>query len=327
MNRTYLPRIGISLVLGILAVFAFATGTGESQASSGAYPSKPVTIVISANPGSGLDLLAQHLSKDLEKELGKPFVVEHKPGAGGANTLNAVYYAEHDGHTILMTTAGYASQVQMLDKIGPKDFLPISTIASSAVTVFAKKGSTFKSLKDVIAYAKANPGKLKAGTGAVGGKNHESIYAVEKATGTDFTIVPLGTSAETVVGVLGGHVDIGFASPATILPQVQAGELVCISILGRDRNPLFPQTKSAKEEGFDIEMGQWRAVVGPSGMPAQAVKILADALEKIQKTAEWKKFLEDNGLENFFTRGKDLDEFMRKQLEGTAGYMAAFNLK
>ena len=312
------------VVLGTNSVFP--RGKTETSGSS-AFPSKTVSIIISANPGSGLDLLSQYLAKKLEQELKKPFVVVHKPGAGGANALNAVYNSEHDGHTILMTTAGYSSQVQMLNKIGPDDFKPISTVASSAVTVFVSKDSPFKTLKDVIEYAKANPGKIKAGTGAVGGRNHQSIFALERAAGVKFTIIPFGSASETVVGVLGGHADIGFASPATILPQVQAGGLVCLSILGRDRNPLFPNAKSAREEGFKIEMGQWRAVVGPSGMPDAAVKVLADSLEKIQSTQEWKTFLADNGLEDFFLRGEELHLFIKEQIADTSEYLKAYKLK
>jgi len=263
---------------------------------SAAYPDKPIKAIIGQEAGANTDISARAVFQLLEKELGQPIMVINKPGAGGALGMRELYAAKPDGYTIGVDANLNVLKLQGLLPVDHHDFdvLAIPSVGASAVAVPQK--SPFKTIKELVEYAKKNPEKLKFSSVAKGGANYTMAKYFEQVAGVRFTIInnPGGASfIATQVG--GGHTDLGIAGTAVLKIMKDAGNLRFLGTLSEERVPGFEDIPTLKENGINVVYLTWHVYVAPKGIPKEAVQRLTSALAKVAITPEYKQWCIQQG--------------------------------
>lgn len=264
------------LIIWLLPLMGVLWGAEE-------FPTRSITIINPYPPGAATDLTARFLAPKLSEILGQSVVVVNKTGGGGAIGMKYVAMSKPDGYTILVSPIGLVCIPLVTPDIGfqTKDFAPISLATSVSYIIAVKSTSPWKSLKDLLEYAKKNPGKLKYSSSGPGGTPHLAGELVKVITGIDIAHVPMGGTAPAVVGLLGGHVDLTFASSTTVRKHIEAGTLRGLAIMDVKRDKELPNIPSAKEEGYpQIKVIAWYGFSVPQKTPSAVVDKLADAFHR-----------------------------------------------
>ena len=243
------------------------------------YPSKPVKLVVPFPAGSATDQVARLAGAELQAALGQPFIVENKAGAQGAIAAAEVAKAAPDGYTLMVTTntpqAANVSLFKSLSYDPVKDFTPITRYGTTSFMLMVRQDFPAKSLKEFIANAKAQPGKLSAGYGSAGS---QVSVAMLKALGKlDIVEVPYKGIPQTVTDTLGGSLQLTFVDMGNALPQVKGGKLRGLGVTSGKRSPLAPDFPAIAEELAGYEIIAWFALVAPAGLPQPIVQRLHDA--------------------------------------------------
>ena len=243
------------------------------------YPSKPVKLVVPFPAGSATDQVARLAGAELQAALGQPFIVENKAGAQGAIAAAEVAKAAPDGYTLMVTTntpqAANVSLFKSLSYDPVKDFTPITRYGTTSFMLMVRQDFPAKSLKEFIANAKAQPGKLSAGYGSAGS---QVSVAMLKALGKlDIVEVPYKGIPQTVTDTLGGSLQLTFVDMGNALPQVKGGKLRGLGVTSGKRSPLAPDLPAIAEELAGYEIIAWFALVAPAGLPQPIVQRLHDA--------------------------------------------------
>jgi tripartite-type tricarboxylate transporter receptor subunit TctC len=255
------------------------------------FPTRPITLVVPYPPGGGVDAMARVLGDKLSTALGQQVVVENRGGAGGNIGTRAVAKATPDGYTLLLGHTGTISiNPTLYTNAGydpRKDFAPIGLMASMPVALLAHPSFSATTLADVIAYAKANPGKLNVGTSAIGTGGYMSAELFKAATGLDLTIVPYKGTAPLMNDLIGGHVPVAFGVLPPALGNLQAGTLRAIAMLSRTRFSLLPDVPTAEESGMPgFEAVLHYGLLAPAGTPKPIVDRLNAELQKLVESAD-----------------------------------------
>jgi tripartite-type tricarboxylate transporter receptor subunit TctC len=255
------------------------------------YPNRPVEVVVTFGPGGGADAMGRKMSQLLEKQLGVPFPVANVGGASGNAGLTKVLTAAPDGYTmgtlIALTVSSWASG---LGTAKPEDFTIVAVTQDSPSMMFVPADSPFKTYKDMLEFAKANPGKLKIATSGYGTQDDITIkYFGSK--GYKMTNVPFAKPAERYASPIGKHTDAIYEEPGDVAPFVQAGQLRPLVVFDDERHPAFKDTPTSKELGFEIsDLPNFRTLAVSAKTPPDKVKTLSDAVNVALASAEWKKF-------------------------------------
>jgi len=271
-------RTTVALCAVILAAL---TGAMPAQA----YPDKPIRIVAPFPAGGLVDVLARAVGDEMSKSLGQPVIVENKPGAGGNLGAAQVANAAPDGYTLMMTSPGIQSINQFLYKDMPFDpdkaFTPISLVADMPMLVVVNPKTGIKTLKELIATAKANPDKLSFGSAGVGTTGHLGQALLVHAGGFKVKHVPYRGAAPAVNDLLGGHLDGVVDNPPTVMEHIKSGALVALAVAGRERIAALPDVPTASEAGLpDWQASSWFGLTAPAGTPPDIVKRLHDETVK-----------------------------------------------
>jgi len=256
------------------ALVALSLGHGAAQAK---WPEKPIRMVLPFGPGGVADVTARILADRLGKKLGQQVVIENMPGPGGINAARAVVGAVPDGYTIGLVTNGTAISVGAFKHLpfDPTQFQMISTIGLFDLVFAVKADAPYKSLKDVVAAAKASPGKLNIGTIAVGGTQNLGAELFKSMADVNMVIVPYKNSPDVVVSVLRGDTQMLVEFPPAIQGQVNDGKLRVLASSSPKRSSLKPDVPTAAESGVPgYEVTSWNGVFAPKGTP----KVVVDAL-------------------------------------------------
>jgi tripartite-type tricarboxylate transporter receptor subunit TctC len=260
-----------------LAWTVAATLPGLAQAQ-GRYPDKPIQLLVPFGPGGIADITARAVAEVMSQRLGQPIVVDNRPSAGSIVASQAVASARPDGHTLLLMSNGNAVSVGLFKKLPydtQKGFAAISTLGYFDIGVFAPAGSRFTSLKDVVAHAKAQPGKLNVGTIAVGSTQHLAAKLFETTAGLDLLLVPYKGSPAVLTALRAGEIDVAFEILGPMLPQVQAGVIKAIAVSSDKRNPALPDVPTVIEGGVaGYNVASWNALAAPAGTPPEVVDVL-----------------------------------------------------
>ena len=241
-------------------------------------------------PGGASDILARLLGKELSERLKQPFVVENKPGAGG--TIGADYVAKSppDGYTLLLADSSVVMTFPWLYPNLPyqaKDLIPVNNIATFGLIMIAPASSRFNSLAEIIAADKASPGKLNMASPGTGSSNHLTLESLNSAAGTKIVHVPYKGTGPAINDVVGGQVDLTFASGAASKPLIDGGKVKAIAVTSAKRNPLLPQVPTIAESGivgFESTAGQ--GLFAPAGTPREIIVKLNAEVNAIQKSRE-----------------------------------------
>jgi tripartite-type tricarboxylate transporter receptor subunit TctC len=298
----------------LIAVGALSFGLA---AHADTYPSKPITIIVPFGPGSATDTIARVVAQHLGAVLKQSVVVEARPGANGA--LSALYVARSapDGYTLFMSTNSPHSAAPFLMKnIGydpVKDFAAITRMGSYTLILCVHPSIPAKSVKELIEYAKANPGKLSFASG-----NTSGVVAGETLkhwAELDILHVPYKSAPPALNDVLAGRVSMMFTDLTTGLPHVKAGTLRALAVTRLKRSTLIPELPTLDEAGVTgFDMDSWAGIFAPAGTPADIITLLNAELRKIIDSGEVKSNLGNAGFEAFSSSPKELEDFVKVQL-------------
>ena len=271
--------------------------------SSGAadFPQKPITIVTPFPAGSSSDLIPRLIAPLMSKSLGVPVIVDNKPGANGSLGAFAVANSAADGYVLLLGTTGVLSINQWIYKkpryLPERDFAPIINAASTPNLLVVNPRIAAGNLKELIALAKAEPGKLNYASAGNGSTSHLCGEVLKQAAGIDIVHVPYKGPAPAIQDVLGGQVSMMCDNFSNVMHYVQAGKLKAIAITDEKRNTLLPQVPTTSEQGFaQVQAGNWYGFVAPAATPKNIVETLNAAMGDALKDPEVKKRLADLGL-------------------------------
>ena len=279
-----------------------AMAAALSLASAGAqaqdkYPSKPIRLVTPFAPGGGSDILARLISPQMT--FGNQIIVENRGGGGGTIGAGIVVNSPPDGYTLCLVSGSYGANAALhkLPYDTVTDISPIILIGTTGLLMSVHPTVPMKTVKDVIAYARANPNKLNFGSAGTGGLGHLAGELFKLETKVQFTHVPYKGSGPVMNALLGGEVDSSFSSLVPSIPHVKAGRLRAIAITTAKRNPALPETPSVGEtvKGYDVT--HWYGIWGPKNMPKDIVTRWNQEVSKIIRSDSVRKFLASEGLE------------------------------
>jgi tripartite-type tricarboxylate transporter receptor subunit TctC len=289
---------GARFLLVVVAGFAMLwVNHAQAQAADAVYPSRPVRLVVPFPPGGTADALPRILAEQLSIRWGQPVVVENRPGAGGNIGAGAVAHAKPDGYTLLVTPPGPLSINQGLYKdlgYDPAKMVPISLLATTISVLSVRNDLPAHSVQDLIAYAKANPGKLTYASQGNGSTSHLTAAMFQMMAGVDMLHIPYKGTAPALADLTAGQVDIFFDNISSSLVQHRGGRLRIIAVADERRSPLLPEVPTIAEAGVPGFLSvSWNAVAGPEGLPAPiAAKISADIAGVLAMPDVRKRYLE-----------------------------------
>jgi len=323
MNRT---KIGIMVTAFSLIVLAKGT-IGECAPKGSAYPTKPITLVVPYTPGGPSDLGARAYAEAMKKILPQPVAVVNE---GGGSTVPATYRvisSKPDGYTILWGSTNSFTSVPQLQPAdvpfkGPQDAKPIITAAYVPNVFCVGANQPYKTMKDLLAYAKANPEKIRVSPTGMGSGPDIHLSHLEMVAGVKFTHIYTAGASPSATAVLGDQIEALVLNTTPVLPHVRAGKMRVLAAYTKERlKDLFPDAPTFKELGYDvITEGNLYVIFGPKGMPQNVVDTLYDAFKKAQQTESYKKFLKNNGM---FADDRD-SKFWEKQLQDDYKFYATF---
>lgn len=278
-----------------------ALGASMTVATAMAWPDKTVTIVVPFPPGGSTDLIARTLQPRLQEKLGGTFVVENKAGATGTIGATQVTRAAPDGHTLFVSSLGPFVIAPHLIKVpydATKDFDYITVAVQAPNVLVVPAVSPHKTMADVIAFQKANPGKMTFASSGAGSSDHLTAELFWVQTGTSGVHVPYKGGGPVMTDLLGNQVDSSFMNINTAMPQITAGKLRALSITSAARSPLLPNVPTLQELGIkDANVYSWQAVAGPKGLPADVKAKLHKAIAETLNDPTVKPKLLDLGFE------------------------------
>ena len=293
---------GMSLALIVAMTFA--------PVRADTYPSKPVRIIVLYGPGGIADVTMRLVAQDLSKRFGQQFFIENRPGAGGIVGMQAAREAPADGYTLVMVGGGLTIAKALFKSLPyniETDFIPISTTASYGLVITTKASSPYKTIKDVIANAKAHPGSLNFGTINVGSAQNLSAELFRTMADLDVTIIPYKTTPDLANAVLRSDVDVAFEYFAGFQSSITNGQMTVLATTGPERASNLPNVPTVIESGLPgYEVTSWNGLAVAAGAPANVVTQLNRAVGEALKSPEVQKFSNDAGMDAHGMSSDDL---------------------
>jgi len=291
MNRHYFSQVWVlAATLGVL---------GSSHAAEGAYPNRPITLVVGYAAGGATDIAARIAAKSLSEQLGQTVVVENRAGANSNIGAEYVFRAKPDGYTIYVGSIANTINQTLYPDLGYKfnqAFEPIALLATIPNILVVNPKLPVNSLKEYIAYAKANPGKMTCASSGTGSSIHLSCEMFKLQTQTDILHVPYKGSGPAVTDLLGGQVDSMFDNMPSALPHVQGGKLRALGVTSAERAPFSPDTPTLDEGGVkDFSVQSWFGFVAPKGTPQPVIERFNKAVNAMLNSEEIKTVFAKSG--------------------------------
>src|SRR6478672_7087667 len=286
----------IKRLLLLIAAFACASALAQQ------WPAKPIKIIVPYPPGGTSDILARALGPGITAALGQPVIVENKPGATGNVGADFVAKSPPDGYTLLLGDIGSLAISPSVFASLPfdpvKDFAPIVMVAYSPHILAVHPSVAANNVKELVAYARANPDKLNFAVSGIGGANHLAGIDFAQRTGIKWTYIPYKGGSQAITDVMGGQAQVLFNGMLATYPAVKEGKLKAIAISSAKRFSAAPDLPTVAESGVPgFETGSWQGIVAPARTPADVVTRLHDAVMKILATPEMKERLDKAGAE------------------------------
>ena len=283
------------------------------------FPVRPIRLVVPFPPGGAVDAYARIVQSRLGEQLGQPIVIENRGGAGGMIGADLVAKAAPDGYTLLVgNVAALAMNVGVYASMpyDPlRDFTPIMHTVDVNYVLVIHPAVPVKTVAELVAHAKASPGKLSYGSAGAGSAPHLATELLKQRAGIDIVHVPYKGGGPMVADLLGGQIQLAIGDQANLMPQVKAGKLRVLAVGSARRSPTYPEVPTIAEAGFaGFEAGAWQAIVGPAGMPAPIVKRLHEALQRSMEAADVRDRLLGAGLDPVAGTPEDLARHIRAEI-------------
>jgi len=303
-----------------LALTAALCLTQVTPGAAETWPSRPVTLLVPFTAGTTSDVIARSLAQELSAKLGQSFVIENKGGAGGNLGASSVARAAPDGYTILFATTGQAAtnklMYKQMDFDPQRDFAPVVLVGKAPVIVTARPDAPYASLKDFIAFVKANPDKASAGFPGNGTLGHITGELLGTKAGITFGKVQYRGSAAILTDLIGGHIDVGMDSLAAYVPSVREGKIKALAIASAQRWSSLPDVPTVAESGLPgFEASVWYAMLVPAKVPAEIVAKLNAATNAWLKEPKTTEFLANLGAETAGGSPDDLKAFTQSEID------------
>jgi putative tricarboxylic transport membrane protein len=322
MNATIVQSFGRFVLISLCAGALGANAIGAEW-----RPEQPVKLVVHTGPGSGADLFARQIAEIIKQRALLPVAVEvvNKGGGGGAVAIN--FLAERRGDpTYLMSVTNVFLTTPLRQKDLPtyRDFQPVAVMADDTNAIQVLATSPYRTMKDLIDAAGAQPKKVVHAFGAFGGTDHIIGYQLAKAAGVQFNFVAFKGGGEATTALLGGHVDFVTGNPGETRGHVQAGKLRVLAVVGEKRLPIFPEVPTLRELGINLggTFAVFRGFVAPAAVPDEAIKAYAAMLRGVMDAPVWKRYVEDNDLSERFLGPAQMASFLEKRNADLASVLA-----
>jgi tripartite-type tricarboxylate transporter receptor subunit TctC len=300
------------LVLAVLALAAVA----PAQA---AYPDRPIKLIVPVPPGGGVDLLSRAIGAKMQQSIGQPVVIENKAGASAAIGTEALAKSPPDGYTIMMGYSAHATNPIFVPKLPydtDKDFTAIAHVGYIPLILVVNSASPYRSVKDLVAAAKAKPGQLQFASGGAGAGAHLSGELLKSIAGVDIVHVPYKGNAPALNDLLGNQVTMMFDTITTSLPHVKSGALRALAVTSPKRSPLAPDVPTMIEEGLaGFDISAWYVMFAPAGTPKDVIARLNAEVNRAIANPDVRRTLGEQGVE--FTGGtsEEADKFVHGEIE------------
>jgi len=310
----------------LLALALFA-----ADAFSQAYPAKPVRLIIAFTPGSSIDIVGRAVAAKLQEIWNQPVVPENRAGAGGSIGSKVVVDASPDGYTLLANSSAHAANPGIYAKLPyetMKDFTNLALLGSTPNVLITGTDTGWKSLRDFVAAAKANPGKLNFSSAGIGSGTHFNLEKLKIALGIDVVHVPYKGTPEAIGDTIGGRVCCYWAPLNAALPHVTGGKAIALAVSGPKRASLLPNVPTVAEQGYPgFEYTLWLGLWGPAGMPADIAARINKDVNAALASADLRERLLKLGTEPGNMSIPEFTEYVRKEIDDTQSVLKAAGIK
>jgi len=308
-----------SRICGILAALsAVVMGLWALQLAAQAYPAKNVQIILPYTAGGSTDVMARAMARHLSGLWGKNVVVENRPGASGMIGAEVVTKAQPDGYTLLSTTSSYPATAAVRKRLPfdpARDIVPVATFARAPMLFAVHPSVPVKTIRELIALAKKNPGKFNYGSSGTGGNNHFATALFGAAAGVTMQHVPYKGISLAVTAIASGEIDILVSSSSALLPQRDSGRIRILGVTSLEKSPLFPDlTPIAKSGAPGYEYQLWWGLFAPAGMTAERLGFINAAVNKSLASQEMKTFFDRQGAEIWAQPPAQIRELLPREI-------------
>jgi len=298
----------------VLAGAAAALAHGQES-----YPGKPIRLIVGFPPGTATDIVARQVSERVGRNTGWTIIVENKVGQAGSLGAAEVAQAAPDGYTLLLSANGpLATNPNLYNNVRYRtlqDFTPIARLVELPYVLVVQASSPYRSVQDVVAAAKAAPGKLNYSSPGSGSTGHLIAATFAKQTDSQYTHVPYKGSAESLTGMLSGSIDMLFETSVVTVPLVRAGKLRALAVTTGKRVASLPDVPTLKEAGVPLEMAAWLGIVGPANMPVEVTRRLNAELDKALQAPDMKDNLARLGAEVSTASSGEFSAFLAREYD------------
>ena len=299
--------------------------------AQGAYPTKPITLVVPTAAGGTTDLSARMLAQGLTPVIGQSVVVDNKGGGNGNIAASIVKRAEADGYTLFLQYSGYHVISPHLTKVAQwsqSDFQPVANVISAPQIIVVRDGLPVKTLAELITYAKANPGKLNYASSGNGSLQHVTGAMLEQQGGVKMVHVPYKGTGPALQDLLGGEVDLTFGTAPPFMPHIQSGKLRVLAVTGKERLPSLPDAPTTAEAGYPgVNATSWFALFAPAAVPRPVIDRLAADLKKVVEDPAFRKKAEEQGAAADYLGPQQLSERARADFANWAGVIKSSKIE
>jgi len=313
-----------------LAAGATALPVMSRFARAQAYPSRPVRIIVGFAPAGGTDITARLIGQWLSERLGQQFVIENRPGAGTNIATEAVVNAPPDGYTLLLACLPNASNATLYDKLNfnfIRDIAPVASIARDTFAIEVNPSVPVKTVPELIAYAKINSGKINMASGGIGSGNHIFGELFKMMTGVNLVHVPYRGAGPALVDLIGGQVQVMFASMSSSIEYVRAGKLRALAVTTSTRSPVLPGIPTVAEFVPGYEASYWYGLGAPKDTPAEVIDKLNREINAVAVDPLIKARLASLGVDPVLMTSAEFGKFIADQTEKWGKVIRAANLK
>ncbi len=312
------------------ALLVALAGAPCAHAAQAPYPAKPIRLVVAQSAGGSADFVARTYAQRISEQMGQQVVIDNRPGAAGIVGTELVVHAPPDGYTLLLAPTSHATNPNFVAKLPydtRRDLASISLLGAGYNLLAVGQNNPARSVRDVIAAARAQPGRLHYASSGVASATQLTTELFKLMTGTDMQHVPYKGATAALTAVVGGECDLTFGSMPGTVPLVRAGKLRALAISSRDRSPQLPEIPTVAEAGVaGFESSSWQALLGPAKMPDMIVNRLYREIAQAAKNPELAKRFDTEGMTMIASTPRELDAHIARELEKWAKVMKAAGL-
>jgi tripartite-type tricarboxylate transporter receptor subunit TctC len=303
----------------------------SAAASAQQYPDKAVTMIAPFSAGGSVDLVARAVAQQMSEQWKQPVIVANRPGAGGNIGAEAVARAPADGYTILMGTTALSSSPALYQHLGYdllRDLAPVSLVVTMTNVLVVHPSLPARSVRELLALAKARPGELTSASAGVGSSNHLALVMFNMLSGSNVNHIPYKGAAPAVADVLGGHVAMTFVPIAAVVSPIRSGKLRALAVTAAHRSSIFPDLPTIAEAGVPgYDAAGWNAMLAPAHTPPPVVQRIHDAVVAALRAPKVHDILARSGADAAGSTPAELDGFLRKEMAKWAKVVRAAGLK